>query len=130
MPKKGKSRAASQDIFDETYDAIKAQIDLKTFKSTDLLKFATLAMNLVEKFPQLSGPEKKDLVLRLANRVATEIPHLDEGELAALQSGIDLVLPAAIDYIVAASKGQLDLNKIQAQFSSCFPCRKSKKASK
>lgn len=130
MPKKSKSRAVSQDIFDETYDAIKAQIDLKTFKAADVVKFAALAMRLVEKYPQLSGPEKKDLVVRLATQLVAEIPNLSPDDLAALEAAVSLILPPAIDYIIAASKGQLDLNGAQQQFSSCFPCCGAKKAAK
>ena len=128
MPKKTKSRAVSQDIFDETYDAIKAQIDLKTFKAADLVKFAALAMRLVEKYPQLSGPDKKDLVVRLATRLVSEIPNLAPDDLAAIEAAITLVLPPAIDYIIAASKGQLDLNVVKQEFSGCFPCCGAKKA--
>lgn len=122
MPKKTKSRAVGQDVFEQAYDAIREQIDLKTFKAADLLKFATLAMRLAEKYPQLSGPDKKDLVIRLAKRLVSEIPDLAADDLSVLESAIELVLPSAIDYIIAASKGQLDLNVVKQQFSGCFPC--------
>ncbi len=121
MPKK--SRDASPQLLDEVYDSIKQQIDLKTFQAKDLVHFATLAMRLVEGYPQLSGPEKKNLVIQLANRLVAEIPNISQEDLAIFQSAISLILPSAIDYIIAASKGQLDLNiTLPPELSGCFGC--------
>ena len=100
-----------KDVFDSAYDAVKIQINVKKFKTTDLVKFAVLAMQVAEKYPKLTGDEKKDLVIRLATRLVAELPKLSDEEKAALNLAIELTLPAAIDHIVYASKGQLSLNE-------------------
>lgn len=126
MPKK--DRKVSKNIVDRTYDAIKKQITLDTFQTKDLFKFTVLAMKLVDEIPNATGPEKKDLVLTLANRIVEDIPGLDEDEVWLLQNSIDLIVPGAIDQIIAGSKGQLGLNASPVQFTSCFGRRRAQPA--
>lgn len=113
MPKREipESLVDQKDVFDSAYDAVKLQINVKKFKTTDLIEFAVLAMQIVEQYPKLNGDEKKSLVIRLATRLVGELPRLSDEEKAALNLAIELTLPAAIDHIISASKGQLSLNE-------------------
>lgn len=118
----------NNDIFEEAYNAIKKQIDIKKFRATQVITFTALAMRLVERYPTLTGPEKKDLVIRLATRLVSEIPKLKEEDKAALDLMIQMALPSAIDHLIAASKGELELNVAAPSggFVSCLPCFKVK----
>lgn len=103
----GKSKR-NVDIFTQAYDKIKSQIEGRTFKASDLIHFATIAMQIVETYPSLSGPAKKDLVVRLAVRLVEDF--VPDEQKQALLDAINLLLPAVIDQIVAATKGQLGIN--------------------
>ena len=115
MPKK----AISKDVFDQAYDQVTQQIKSRQFRAADIVPFAVLAMQIVEKFPNLSGPDKKDLVIRLAQRLVDDYVPQKEEEI--VRAAVDALLPAVIDQIVAASKGQLKLNL--AKVRGCFGCK-------
>lgn len=120
----------NNDVFEEAYNAIKQQVDVKKFRATDVITFTALAMRLVERYPTLTGPEKKSLVIRLATRLVSEIPKLKKEDKAALDLMIQMALPSAIDHLIAASKGELELNIAAPSggFVSCLPCFKVKTA--
>lgn len=107
----------SNDAADKAYTNVIKLFKKENFSLADLAHVATLAMAEVEKFPQLSGPDKKRAVLRIVENVIDIYAPEDQQELikaAALQ-----LLPGIIEQIIAASKGQLDLNKI-TKSCSCF----------
>lgn len=120
MPSKSKSKSKSKrstvavpdPIFEMCYERLKARINGDDFSSSDIIIFAVQGMQVVERYPQLTGPEKKQYVIRLAKRIVNDLAKIEEVDRAALLLAIDMLLPSMIDQVVAASRGQLDLNKI------------------
>lgn len=118
MPSKSKSKSkrstavVADPIFDACYERLKARVNGEDFSSSDIIIFAVQGMQVVERYPQLTGPEKKQYVIRLAKRIVNDLSKIEESERAALLLAIDMLLPSMIDQVVAASRGQLDLNKI------------------
>ena len=122
-----------QAIVDALYDQIKERIVLKDIKASNAMLLLTFTMAAVEKQKQLSGPEKKEVVVSLVGRLVGEIPGDIEDKLA-LQAAVELILPPLIDTLVAATRGKLDLNKdgvVSADevaqssaglWRTCFPC--------
>ena len=109
MPKhKSKSKTRDADIFAQAYDELTARIKDRQFKASDLIHLATVGMEIAETYVGLSGPQKRDLVVRLVERLIQDYAPEESQEL--LLSSTQLLLPSIIDQIVAASKGQLGLN--------------------
>ena len=118
MPK-SKSKPRSVTLFEQVYEAIIAEIDERDFTAADLMHFATLAIQLVDKYPELSGPAKKDMVVRLAERIVQD--YVPEEEKDTVLAAVRLLLPGIIDTVIAATKGQLGINlKKKLNSCSCF----------
>ena len=75
------------------------------------MQFAILGMQIVEQYPALTGSEKKALVIRLAHKVIEDLDGISDEDRDNYQLAIDLLLPGAIDLIVAASKGVYELGQ-------------------
>ena len=112
---------------------VKKAVDLQTITPESIFKMLMSVMGLVERQKQLSGPQKKQAVIDVVNRLVDEIPAEAE-EKAAIMSAIQLLLPSLIDTIVSVSLGELDINgdgrisgdELQtagkACLKKCFPC--------
>jgi hypothetical protein len=94
---------------DQIYAAVKASIGTRRVTVASVTIMITTAMVEVEKITTLTGPEKKELVLHVVGRLVDEIP-LDQEDRAVIRSAVMLFGPAIIDTIVAASKGQFNIN--------------------
>jgi hypothetical protein len=76
-------------------------------------------MQIVEQYPALQGWEKKNLVLAVVNRVVDELPF-DAGMRETIQAGIATTLPATIDFIIKASRGEVEIvNQIVDATGAC-----------
>lgn len=94
-----------QQAFDRIYNAVRASIVDKKLTGGRITIMITTAMSAVERLGNLSGPEKKDLVLHVLDRIVDEIP-VEESEKDAICAALALA-PFVIDSIVSAAKGQL-----------------------
>jgi hypothetical protein len=108
---------SARPIADGLYDHIKLSFDLGRVQASNVIGLLTYVMAVVEKQKSLSGPEKKEVAINLVERLAGEIPG-DGG--VALQTAVRFLLPPFIDTIVAATRGQLDINRASA--GCCSPC--------
>jgi len=76
-------------------------------------------MQLVEKYPDLTGEQKKLLVIHVIKKFIKDITDKEEEEV--LLTFVDIFLPTLIDTLVSVDKKEI-LIKIKKNFSSCFPC--------
>lgn len=106
---------------DKVFEALLEQaIDVGVKKSTIaiLIKFV---MEAVEDTP-LKGAEQKDYALRLIRSLVVELADDEDKEylLIAIDSGS---VSDTIDLVVAASRGELNVNMIvETAATSCLPC--------
>lgn len=68
------------------------------------------AMEMVEKFTNLNGPEKKDLAIQMVNFIVKDVTGVDAGS----------TLSSTVDLIVDLTKGKFDINNTQKCASSCL----------
>ena len=106
---------------------IKSQVLLLTYRlesaflhgitTENLVQAVTYAMNVVETFTLLSGPQKKELVLESIRRVLQ-----DTGSNTGVDALLDTMVPTLIDTIIVATKDGLILNKNRAgsKLSCCI----------
>ncbi|CAH6420193.1 Hypothetical protein UVM_LOCUS74 [uncultured virus] len=109
--------------FDRLFSAVKQSVASRKLSPSNIVIVATQAMQLVERSTALSGPEKKELVVSVLERLIDELPTVapqDANDYRDLLMFVKVSLPSVIDAIVAASRQKLSLNKLGQ--SSCFAC--------
>jgi len=113
-----------QATVDAIYDKVKAGIELRDVTAGNIMTLLTLTMVAVEQ--SVSGPGKKAVAVAVVRRLAGEIPG-DAGDRLAVQGAVDLLLPALIDTVVDATRGELALNGARPRaarpsWAACCPC--------
>lgn len=99
---------------DKIYGSVKNTIiGLKKgeFNVVRVIEWGTNIMLVVEKYPELSGENKKQIVIAVIRKLVGELKLSDSDEQTA-DLVVETALPVVIDLVVAASRGNLDLNKI------------------
>lgn len=76
-------------------------------------------MQLVEKYPDLTGEQKKKLVIHVVKNFIKDKTDNEEEEV--LLTFVDIFLPTLIDTLVSVDKKKIVI-KLKKTFSSCFPC--------
>lgn len=117
--------------FDVVYDGIKGMIASKTFSSATFMLLIPRCMELAETLPELTGHEKKALVLEVLSKLIDELPMQDDDK-QLLKMLLITVIPSTIDLIVSSSLGQFALNlyeQAEQEVTSCFAkCSKKQPA--
>lgn len=94
---------------------------------TNVVVIATELMQIVEKYKELTGPQKKMLVINVIKRVVNN--QVDTQEIrTTLNTIIDFTLPIVIDNLVSAMNGEIKFNKekVQSFFKKYLCCCISK----
>ena len=90
---------------DEVYDEVRATIsDVGDIDSARAIELTMLAMVAVERLKQV---DKKEVVTHVILRILEEIP--DEGLRTQVALAARLFLPAVIDGVVSAARGELEI---------------------
>lgn len=76
-------------------------------------------MQFVEKYPDLTGDQKKQLVIHVIKKFIKDTTSKEEEEV--LLTFVDIFLPSVIDTLVSVDKKKIVI-KLKKTFSSCFPC--------
>ena len=122
---------ATDKVFETLLEKAK-EVGVKKSTLALLIKYV---MEAVEDTP-VKGPEQKDYALRLIRSLVLDLAEGDDKEylLIAIDSGS---VADTIDLIVAASKGELNVNMVvETAATSCLPCfmsifsKRAKKADK
>ncbi len=90
---------------------------------TNIIVIATELMQIVEKYKELTGPQKKMLVINVIKKVVNSQVDSEETR-NALNTIIDFTLPAVIDNLVSAINGEIKFNKekVQSFFKKYICC--------
>lgn len=87
---------------------------------TTLMPIGTTVMQIVEQYPQLNGPTKKDVAIRVLHKLVDGL-EASETVKQTLIGAIDAILPHAIDFIISASKGEIQLvNILTEELKGCI----------
>jgi len=103
---------------EKVYDTLFSHIEKRSLKIDDLLQLTTAAMELVQKIRELSGPEKKAVVLEVILKAVDNklVPKSIRPECRELTKTI---LPKTIDLLVSAYRHEIDLKKVKEN-CGCF----------
>jgi hypothetical protein len=101
------------------YETLTYIIDKNELSTTNTVLISTNLMQIVEKYPGITGPQKKDLVIHVLKRFV--IDHLNGENKQAMLLFIDAFLPSVIDTIISVDKKELAI-KIRKGFKACLSC--------
>lgn len=107
-------------LVEDVYGTVKKTFNHK-ISPANVVVLITKTMRVAEKVRGATGPEKKDIVLEVIERLVNELPT-GEDDKDAIMTAVHLFAPGIIDAVVSAAKGQLDLGKIAKNVRSCFSC--------
>ena len=101
-------------------------IEINSKTITTVIK---ISMEIVEA-TNLKGEEQKKLVEKLVRKIVKDAPIADEKEKLLLDMIDEGVVGAVVDLVVAATKGELDVNAAEkAAIACCFSVLKSRQKS-
>lgn len=90
-----------------------------TMSQENIMKILKITMELIEKSP-LKGLSQKDVAIEILNKLLNE-SGLDNETMQIINTFLDTnLIGDTIDLIVAASKGQFDINKATKITQGCF----------
>jgi hypothetical protein len=110
-------------------DAIKTNISQKTIDTTSAFAIIVRGMELLDNFPKLSGQQKKEYILAVAEEIAkgsdgisgTDDDLLPPSTISAIAYLVkENLIGNFVNIVTDVSKGKFDINKITATASSCF----------
>jgi hypothetical protein len=107
--------------FNTIYDKLKAIIHEKEVSASNIMSIVASAMRIVDSFGDLSGPQKKEIVIGLIKKIVDDLP-LKVGDKDSIQAFIDFTLPTVIDNIISATKGKffnMAKDKIKSSWNCC-----------
>lgn len=113
-------------LFDEIYSKVLKMIKTKSVNASDLVTITTYAMMVVQKYPGLTGPEKKQTVTDVVIKIVNESGLLNPEDQAAANMFIEITLTIIIDTIKSAYNHDFDLKKIKANWCSCLGSKTAK----
>ena len=105
--------SAVDPVYENAYTQLKEALADKALNLGEILTLAPLAMEIVEKTPNLSGEERKALALYLVRRVVNEelLKDADDAQKQMAEVVLGTPLEVAMELIIRASNGEYDLNK-------------------
>lgn len=111
------------DKMEQLYNYVKKTLGAQKINATSIIIITNNLMQIVEKYNDLSGNQKKMLVIDTIKRIINETIN-DELEKTNLLLIVDLTLPKVIDTIISAINGDLkfNVNKVKNSFQKLFFC--------
>lgn len=114
-------------LVDDVYNTLKTILRMKEVTIVNIVSISTTTMQIIEQYPQLSGAQKKTTALLVLHRVVDGLDK-DEETKAALNLAIDTIVSKAIDFIIAASRGEVQfVNDIHEKVTGCIAKCSAKK---
>ncbi len=107
-------------IVSQTCVTVKSLIQQKTVNIATIMSISTIVMQVVETYPQITGPQKKQVAVQVLHTIV-DTSTLTDNTKEDLNIAIDATVSSAIDFIVAAANGQIPLiNDIKNAASGCI----------
>lgn len=118
----------TSDLYDDLYDQLKKAIVNKKITTSSIVIIASQAMEIVQQYPDLTGAQKKDIVLGLLHRLVDD-SKIDDDEKKAVKDAIDTTVSVSIDLIKLAYHRKLHLGKVKKVYQvikKLFNCKGKK----
>ena len=111
------------DKMEQLYTYVKTTLGNQKISAASIMTIANNLMQIIEKYGDLTGNQKKMLVIDTIKRVINETID-DDSDRSNLLMIADLTLPTVIDTLVSAINGDLkfDAKKVQGLFQKLFGC--------
>jgi hypothetical protein len=108
---------------EELYTYVKLTLGSQKINAASIMTITSNLMQIVEKYNDLTGNQKKMLVIDTIKRIINETIN-DESDRLNLLLIADITLPTVIDTLVSAINGDLkfDLKKVKNTFQKIFFC--------
>lgn len=118
-----------EQIVDDLYKRLKRAIKGQKIDESTMVLIAAKAMNLAELFTEMTGPEKKLLVIDIVTKLVRKETSLSKEAKNYLLTFIELSLPSIIDSLVEAHKQKLLQKSVKnvGKSMGCFGKGKNKK---
>ena len=104
----------SEDILHKIVVVIQKKNYQPSYICSNLIVMASMVMTMVEKYPTLSGMEKKNIVVKVLNQLVEKLPMLfdsvDPEDVELLKQSLRS-LPDMIDTIVAVGNNKFEINQ-------------------
>ncbi len=118
VPQNG-SVAVTQTLLDSAYTQVMATIHKGTLDPSDLILLTATAMQFAQSQKQLSGQQKKELVISVINQIIDGSGLVAPEAQAACHLLVSTTLSMTIDTIVSASQGQFIFGHIDHKGHCC-----------
>jgi hypothetical protein len=109
-------------LFDDVYANVYKTIKKKSVDSGDIIRIVASAMVVVQKYPELDGATKKQLVIDVLSKIVDDSGLVKDEDKEACHLLIQVTVPVVIDTIVSAYNHEIDLKKVKSCFAKCFGC--------
>ena len=107
-------------MVDDVYDVVKTIVKNRNVTMANIMSIGSVIMQVVEQYPQLVGYQKKQLVICVAHKVVDEL-SIDDATKVTIKAVIDSTLDKAIEFIIKASRGEIEIvNKIVEATTGCI----------
>jgi len=110
---------ATSDTIDKLYESLARLVGDQKITAQNAVLIATNLMQIVENYPDLTGEQKKTIVLHVLKKFVRDT--MNDNDEDAVIMFIDLFLPSVIDTIISVDKKKIMVN-IKKGFASCFAC--------
>lgn len=123
-----------QTNIDKLLTEVDKLIDDDALTTVNLSKVMVSLMVLVDEYPDLTGPQKKEIVLAVLQKYVIEHFEEEAPEYAELLKIIETVLPTTIDLMVSIDNKEITIH-LKKGFAMVCPClyqilNKQKKSTK
>ena len=98
---------------------LKLSFNQYSLNENNVIDYVMRVMNLVEKNNNLSGFEKKAVVVAVISKLLDDAPNLTPESKIALKLIVNVVVPNVIEAVVSATKGNTNINKLAIGDNKC-----------
>ena len=106
--------ATNSELMEDVYDSVQRVLVSKKVTPSNVVVITTQMMVVVQRYPELTGPMKKRMVLTILERLVDEHSQdMDPDDVVALKLIISVTVPEVIDAVKNAFHKKIDLKKIR-----------------
>lgn len=107
------------EVINELTQTLESTVNTGDLDAKRLVQLIPDLMELVEKYPELKGRDKKRLVIEVLRKFVNNKVENEDKKTRLLEL-LDEVVPDMVDIVVDASKGKLNVNAITQVATGCL----------